>query len=50
MGVHIRGGADDSNAPSGGASGSGGGIGFLASLGALDEDGVGNSARYVSLL
>lgn len=49
MGVHIRGGADDSNAPSGGASGSGGGTGFLASLG-VDEDGVGNSARYVSLL
>jgi len=43
MGVHIRGGADDSNAPSG-ASGSGG-LGFLSGAGVMDADGSGNQVR-----
>jgi len=46
MGVHIRGGADDSNAPSG--AGGSDGLGFLAGAGAggvMDADGSGNQVR-----
>jgi len=43
MGVHIRGGAPDSNTPSG--AGAGGGLGFLAGLsgGGIDEEGGASS-------
>ncbi|VEU44747.1 unnamed protein product [Pseudo-nitzschia multistriata] len=46
MGVHIRGGAPDSNAPSGGPSGTGG-LGFLAglSMGGAGGEGGGDRAR-----
>jgi len=46
MGVHIRGGADDSHAPSG--AGGSEGLGFLAGAGAggvMDADGSGNQVR-----
>mmetsp|Transcript_14835 Transcript_14835/g.16671 ORF Transcript_14835/g.16671 Transcript_14835/m.16671 type:complete len:904 (-) Transcript_14835:157-2868(-) len=46
MGVHIRGGADDSHAPSG--AGGNEGLGFLAGAGAggvMDADGSGNQVR-----